>query len=228
VSIEVKKSSDLKANLRQTILSIGDSRTGKTHFIGTMCEHEKVLVINAEDGLATIADKQFDAIKVNSFAQFKEALNWYMSVGHKDYTMLSIDSLNRVQSYLQYELDADGKLSQNQWGEVLATMRKFIDVLSKQCPTSLHITSMAMESKDELTGQIRIYPNIQGSFKYDLTGYFDTVLFHTCAPDKDGSTKYWCQIQGDSRVIAGSRHQALKGMKNIPADYGFIKSKVGG
>lgn len=228
MALQIQKSSDMKPAERQTILSIGDSRTGKTHFIGTICDHEKVFIINAEDGLATINGKNFDFVKVNNFAEFKEALNWYMTEGYKNYNMLSIDSINRVQSYLQYELDESGKLSQNQWGELLATMRKIIDVLSKRCPTSLHITSMAMESRDELTGQVRIYPNVQGSFKFDLTGYFDTVLFHTCALDKDGQTKYWCQIQGDSRVIAGTRHQQFKGLKNIPSDYGYIKTKLNG
>ena len=220
--VKIIKSEDMFVNRRQTILSMGDSRTGKTAFLGTICDHEKVLILNAEDGLSTIEGKKFDAIRVTTFKEFKEALNWYLTEGHKDYTMLAVDSINRVQSFLAFELDKDGKLTQNQWGEVLATLRKVLEVLQTKCPTGYFMSSMAMESKDELTGRIRIYPNLGGAFKYDLTGYFDTVLYHHAKADTKGETQYYCQLQGDTRVVAGSRLTGLKGIKNIPCDYGIM------
>jgi hypothetical protein len=224
--VTITKSADMFKNRKTSILSIGDSRTGKTYFLGTMCAHEKVLIIDVEGGLSTIEGKSFDSVRVKTFKEFKEALNWYMSGGYNDYTMLSIDSINRVQAMLATELSPDGTLTQNQWGEVLATLRKILDVLSASCPTAFHVTSMAMESKDELTGRIRIYPNIQGSFKFDLTGYFDTVLYHHAKPDTKGDTQYYCQLQGDTRVIAGSRLVKLKGIKNIHCDYGEMLSLI--
>ena len=224
--VTITKSNEMFKDRKQSILSIGDSRTGKTFFIGTMCDHEKVLVIDVEGGLSTIEGKNFDSIRVKTFKEFKEALNWYMSEGSKNYTMLSIDSINRVQAMLAVELQPDGKLTQNQWGEVLATLRKILDVLSASCPTSFHVSTMAMESKDELTGRVRIYPNIQGSFKFDLTGYFDSVLYHHAKPDAQSNTQYYCQLQGDTRVIAGSRLIKLAGIKNILNDYGQIISLI--
>lgn len=223
MAIQVTKSADMFKNRKHSLLSIGDSRTGKSYFLGTICDHERVLIIDAEGGLSTIEGKNFDSIRVKTYKEFKEALNWYMGGGYKEYTMLSIDSINRVQALLAQELSPDGQLTQNQWGEVLATLRKVVGVLADMCPTSFHVTSMAMESKDELTGRVRIYPNIQGSFKFDLTGYFDTVLYHHAKPDTKGDTQYYCQLQGDTRVIAGSRLVKLKGIKNIHCDYGEFK-----
>lgn len=226
-------SSDMFKDRRKTILSMGDSRTGKTYFLKTMCKHEKMFIIDVEGGLSTAEGENFECVRVTTFKEFKDVLNWYTGAAKlagfpdrstKNYTMLAIDSANRLQTLLVHSIQPDGKLTQNQFGEVLATMRKLFETLESKLTTGLFVTSMAMESKDELTGRVRIYPNVVGAFKYDLTGYFDTVLYHHAKVDTKGDVKYHCQLHGDSRVVAGSRLLKLKGIKNIPCDYGTMLS----
>ena len=221
--MEIKKSSDLVADAKVNTLSIGDSGKGKTWFSGTISDYGKPFIIDAEKGLMTSANKEFDYTEVNTFKEFGEACQWYMK-NYKEhgYTHLVIDSITRLQQYLAKEIAVDMKLTQQQWGELLATLRKTIDWLTKQCPTHVHVTAMAMESKDALTGGIKIFPNIQGAFKHDLAGYFDVVLYHDCG-EKEGKQVYWVQTQGDQRITARSRLDSIKKLNKFERnDYGII------
>jgi hypothetical protein len=224
--MQISSSKDLFKHAKTNTLSMGDSGKGKTWFVGTIADHGKPLVIDAEGGLMSALDgenREFDYIKVDTWDEFANACQWYMSNAvEKGYTHLVVDSLTRLQQYLGDKISPGGKLTQQQWGELLATLRKTVDWLTKQCPTHVHVTAMAMESKDELSGGIKIFPNIQGSFKHDLAGYFDVVLYHDCG-EKDGAQMYWVQTQGDQRVTARSRLDGIKKLNKFERnDYGII------
>ena len=221
--MEIKKSKDLIKNAKVNTLSIGDSGKGKTFFVGSIADYGKPFVVDAELGLMSAADKDFDHVSVDTFKQFGNACRWYMD-NYKEhgYTHLVVDSVSRLQQYLAREISPDMKLTQQQWGEILATLRKTIDWLTKQCPTHVHVTAMAMESKDDITGAIKIYPNIQGAFRYDLAGYFDVVMYHDCG-EKEGKQVYWVQTQGDQRITARSRLDSIKKLNKFEINnYGII------
>lgn len=229
--MQVQSSSNLAKNIRINSLSVADSGTGKTHFLGSICNHGKLFVIDTENGLLSIADKDFDYITIDSWDEFGEAYKWFLkNYEEKGYTHLGVDSVTRLQQYLVDKISkGTGKISQNEWGVVLASLRKMIDHITKTCPTHVHMTAMAMESKDELTGATKIYPNIQGSFKHDLCGYFDLVLNHQCGPDKEGKQAYWVQTKGDRRIIARSRLESLIKLNNKePSDYKIVAKLIKG
>ena len=221
--MKINNTKDLASGERVTSLSIGDSGKGKTFFAATIADYGKPFIIDAECGLATAADKDIDFTTVNTWAEFLSACAWYFkNYEAKGYTHLVVDSLTRLQSYRAKELSDTGKLTISQWGEILADLRAVTDRLTKHCPTSLHINAMAMESKDELSGAIKIFPNIQGAFKHDLAGYFDVVLYHDCA-EKKGEQVYWVQTKGDQRVSARNRYDSINPMKkHEPNNYGII------
>lgn len=230
--MEIQSSAKITKGGRTTSISIGDSRTGKTHFIGTIAEEgRKLFVLDAEDGLKSIADKSFEYKTVNNWSEAEAVLNWYMSEGHNNYTHLAIDSLNRLQAYLVDDItskpDEHGKnagiMTINKFGILLAKMKKIVDVLTKICPSSVHMNVTAMESKDEVTGAVKLYPALQGSFKHEVLGYFDTILYHKTISDANGQ-KFWCQIGGDNRVIAGTRLAKLREAfgTQMPNDYKHI------
>jgi hypothetical protein len=222
--MEVKSSTDLVLNPKCNTLSIGDSGKGKTWFIGTIADYGKPFIIDSERGLITAADKTFDYVDVNNFKEFGEACKWYMeNWEEKGYTHLVVDSITRLQQYLAKEINEDMKLDRQQWGELLATLRKTVNWLTKECPTHVHVTAMAMESKD-MDHNVKIFPNIQGAFKHDLAGYFDVVLYHDCG-EKDKKQKYWVQTEADGRIQAKSRLHCLKKLnKYEPNTYQIINN----
>lgn len=211
--MEVSSSTDIMKEVKVSILSIGDSGKGKTYFSGTICDYGKPFVIGAEGGEMTIADKVFDYKSVATWEEFLNVCAWYFkNYKERGYTHLVVDSITRLQQYLALEKDPNGKLTMSQWGEVLASLRKVVDRLTKSCPTHLHMTAMAMEDKDDVTGQIKVFPNVQGRFRFDLAGYFDVVLYHDCG-EKEGKQVYWVQTQGDQRITAKSRLSSIGEMK---------------
>lgn len=79
------------------ILIYGKNKTGKTTFLGTM--GDKMLVVNMEDGTASIRDSGADQWDVHSW-QDVEDLYWYVKQGLEDgdfpYTTLGWDTLTRL------------------------------------------------------------------------------------------------------------------------------------
>jgi len=227
--MEIKSSKNLLDNVRVNSISVADSGKGKTYFIGTICDYDngKPFIIDAEGGLATVADKDFDYVTVNTWDEFLEACTWYYNNAKESgYTHLVIDSVTRLQKYLSNKMAPTGKVTQAQWGEILASLTAIIDRLTKTCPTHLHVTAMACESKDDLTGMTKIFPSVQGQFKYDLCGYFDIVLYHDCGMKKDKQV-YWTQTEGDERIVAKSRFNSVKQLGKFQANnYGFINEII--
>jgi len=224
--MQILNNQDIMNDTKVHSLSIGDSGKGKTWFIGTICGHGNPFIIDSEGGLKTIRDKKFEAVQVNGFQEFKEAVGWFMqNYQEKGYTHLVVDSFTRLQQYLIAEQCGDNKPNFDDWAVVLASLRKVVNFLTKECPVPVHMTAMAMESKDELSGMVKVYPNIQGSFKFDLAGYFDVVLYHNCGGQGD-EQKYWVQAKGDERITARSRLQGLN--KYEPNDYSIIVNLLKG
>jgi len=233
--MEIKKSGDIANSTKTTSISIGDSRKGKTYFIGTACDLCRVFIIDAESGLKSIKDKKFDFVTVNTWKETEDALTWYLTEGYQNYDLLAIDSITRIQSYLKEQLkdgpDEHGKnkgnMTMGKYDILAIKLRKVVDVLTKKCPTSVHMTAMAGEFHDELTGATKIYPNLQGGFKFDLLGYFDTIMYHNMAVTKDGE-QYWCEIAGSERNCAGTRLAELKATygKAMPNNYKCIYDAV--
>ena len=244
--MDIKTAEDLKTMTKTTTVCIGDSRKGKTHFLGTMTDYGKLFVIDCESGLASIRDKKFDFVTVSNWEEAREALNWFMVEGQTKYNMIGIDSITRLQSYLKQFLilQPDGYTEANPNGtgknrgimtmskyDVLATMlRKVVDALTKLDGISFHANAMACEDKDAVSGMVKIWPNLQGGMKFDLVGYFDTVMYNQMGKNADGKTVYWSEITGSDRNSAGTRFKEVRTKygDTMPNDYGCIVAALKG
>ncbi len=206
------------------ILLIGKPKKGKTHFIGTMSDHEKVFIVSLEKGLAPIKGKKFTGVEVSNFKEFQEAVEYFMKSYKKEgYTCLAIDSITRMQSYLISELNGGKvkeKLTFDKYAEMLATMRKMLDALTKAQDFCVVIVAHEREADDMKASSNG--PLLDGAIQYEIGGYFDTVLVAENGLDKDGKIKYWLKVQGNERCIAGTRLQHLKGKSVIPCDYKYL------
>lgn len=238
--MDIKTSEELKTNGKTTTICIGDSRKGKTYFLGTMSTHGKLFVLDCEQGLATIKSAKFDYATVSNWEEARDVLNWFMVEGQTKYTMFGLDSITRLQSYLKQFLinKPDGYTESNPNGngknagimtmskyDVLATMlRKVIDALTKLETVSFHANAMACEDKDAVSGMVKIWPNLQGGMKFDLIGYFDTIMYNQMGKNEAGETVYWTELAGSDRNCAGTRLQELKEKygATMPNDYGCI------
>jgi len=203
------------------ILLIGKPKKGKTHFLGTVAEHEKLFIVSLEKGLTPIAGCKFEAAEVESFVEFQEAIEYFMkNYKAKGYTALAIDSITRMQSYLISKLNngkTSEKLTFDKYAEMLAVMRKLLDGLTKAQDFMTIIIAHEQESDDTKGSSNSAL--LDGSIRFEIGGYFDTVVVAENGLDKDGKLKYWLKLQGNEKCIAGTRIQSLKDKKNIPCDY---------
>ena len=221
----MKSSKELLTDRRIKSLSIADSGKGKTYFIGTMIDCDvKPYIIATEKGLGTICDKEFDYEEVNDWNSLRQELAWYYN-NYKEhgYDCLVIDSLTKAQQYLIKSVIGEAtKVTQPQWGEIKERMKRLVQQIVDTCPTSFHMTVMAQESEDELTGIKKVMPCLDGAIRNWLPGEFDIVLYHDCGL-KGGETQYWVQTQGDQRIIARNRYDKLKKLNRLePNNYSVI------
>jgi len=211
-------------------LSHGDSGKGKTHFIGTMCKFGRPFIIDTERGLLSIADKdgQYDHSTVSTYREFVAAVDWYFANAvEKKYTYLVVDSITRLQRLLIDEilkvpmgdtLSAlalkPKTLSIREWGEINTTMTAVVDTICLKSPTSVHFTALSGESTDEVSGITKVWPLVQGGFRFQLPGFFDLVLYHD-SQLKDGKVNYYIQTEGCARNIAKNRMGHLGKLKTF-------------
>lgn len=225
--MEIKSGKDI-AKIKSHLLIIGKPKKGKTAMLGTVANHEKLFIISLEKGLTTLTGGDFDYVECGDYDAFKEALNYFMkNYKEKGYTALGIDSITRAQSYLIAKLlgpaKADGKarkLDFDGYSEMLATMRKLLDVLTK-AEDFVTIMIAHEEDKDDSKNTSN-WPLLDGTIKYEISGYFDTVLVCENGLDTKGNLSYFARIQGNEKCIAGTRLKHLANVKAIANDYKFL------
>ena len=221
------QSSTALAQARSHTIVVGKSGTGKTSLIGTACDHEKVFVISLENGLQSIADKQFDFERCETYAEFKREINWFMkNYKERGYTLLAIDSITRLQRMITQDMNdksKSSKLTYDEFAELLAIMRKLCDVITRSRDFSSIITCLDVETKDDTKGVIKENPNLEGKFAFEVFGYFDNAVVSRVGRGKDGKLTYWLEVAGDERTAAKTRMTHLRGMTTIPNDYKYLK-----
>jgi hypothetical protein len=225
---------------RLCTLSHGDSGKGKTYFVGTICEKGKPFIIDTERGLLTIEnlEGQYDHTTVHNYTEFATACDYYFeNAKEKGYTHLVIDSVTRLQKLLIDQilkvpesttlsaLSLKPKtLSIREWGEVNSTMNSVIDNICSRCPTSVHMTALSGESTDKVSGITKVWPLIQGGFRFSFPGYFDMVLYHDSTMT-NGKVTYHIQTEGCNRNIAKNRLSHVKKLRALePNSYEVISN----
>ena len=118
----------------------------------------------------------------------------------------------------------DKKLSYDEFAEILATMRKQLDMLTKS--TDFRVIMLCHEEDKASGGNMNNYPLLDGAIKFEIAGYFDIVLVSQCGLDtKTKKMKYWCKLQGNDKCVAGSRLKHLRGKATIPNHYEHLINK---
>lgn len=221
--MEIKSSATIGKKRKHTLI-IGKPKKGKTHMLGTVADHENLFVIDSENGLETISNKEFDFVEAKDYDQFKEGIKTFFEQKDKrGYTALGIDSITRVQTYLTASIlkkNDRKKANYDDYNEILASMRKLIDGLTKADDFSL--VCLAHEEDKDDSKNTSNWPLLDGAFKFEICGYFDTVVVCDDGLDSKGKKVNFARLSGNGKCVAGTRLQHLKGTDKIPNDYGYL------
>ncbi len=190
------------------ILLMGDSGTGKTHFLGTM---PKPFVADFDNGVTTLAGKDVGATiySPSEWQKFKTLVEiWRKSGPQEEYQTFCLDSLTMAaDAAMRYVLEKNGRLTGQptiaDWGEAIREVKDMMGFLTTlKC--HVVVTSHSQLVKDELLGDIQWVPLIFGKdLPHRLGIWFDEVYLTTIVNSIAGGQKtneYRLQVKPDSRV----------------------------
>jgi phage nucleotide-binding protein len=173
---------------RLKILIFGKSGAGKTTLAGTI--EEPTLIISAESGLLSLADKECDVIELNTDDEGKllprekridRLMDIYKFLNNSEnkYKWIFIDSLTEIGQNLIEKLNVkyptpDKKLMM--WGEYSQEIRGIIKAFRDLPNYNVVFTCLAVEDRDE-NGRLEIGVDLAGKISQQVPQYFDEVLY---------------------------------------------------
>lgn len=187
------------------ILIMGDSGTGKTHFLGTM---PKPLVLDFDRGLQTLQGKPVQGLYMTGWSQLKQLVQEWRKGPQYGCETLALDSLTMAaDAAMQFVLEKNGRGSAQptiaDWGEAIREVKDLLGYLTT-LPCHVVVTAHTQLVKDEVLGDIQWVPLIFGKdLPHRLGIYFDEVYLTTIANTISGGQKtneYKLQVKPDSRV----------------------------
>ena len=189
------------------MLIFGRSGAGKTTITATA--GEPTLVLSAESGLLSIADKEVDVIELNSddngnplpkekrIERLMEAYKYVCSEDAAKYKWLVIDSITEIGQNLVEKLQKDFPERKDGlvlWGEYSKQMRSIIKAFRDLPKLNVVMTALALEEKDE-NGKTQIGIDLNGKISQQMPQFFDEVFFLHVRKDENGNAirKLLCQ-----------------------------------
>lgn len=184
----------------------GDAGMGKTTFCSTA---PNPIIVSAEAGLLSLADKDIPVIEVGSYADLKAAFKFLKS--NDDYDTICLDSLSEISEKLLAEYKTQEKDKRQAYGRMADDMMELTKGF-RNLQKHVIMTSKQALHKDEHTGKITYQPYMPGqAFTQQVPYYFDLVL--CIRVDKDGSR--YVQTQPDISYQAKDRSGKLN-KKEVP------------
>lgn len=188
------------------ILIMGDSGTGKTHFIGTM---PKPFLADFDRGYATLAGQEVKAIAYSKedWQAFKNELQAWRKGARYGCETFALDSLTMAGEAAMYHVlkkngRANGQPTIADWGEAIREVKDALDWITT-LPCAVVVTAHMQLEKDEVLGDIQYRPLIFGKELPARLGiWFDEVYSTTVTTKLDQgktTTQYRLQVKPDSR-----------------------------
>ena len=207
-------------DFRPNMAIIGDTGTGKTHIVGTLCQLFPTVIISSDlEGLATLRkmglsnveivdildwnqvwDKFGDirkAIKngcrglaLDDFGATQETLVWKTHTQARGRQEEGMSREQRDEFMRKNILLANRRLQLQHWGEITGASRSFLREV-KLLPWSFLIATFVEDLREHpRTGEEHLYPDLAGNLRYTVGARFSVVANTFKAPYE--GKMHWC------------------------------------
>jgi len=187
------------------LLIFGESGVGKTVLASTAAlvpSMSPMLFLNIEGGLLS-AQKQaprlklpkgsIKSLRLNKFLDIEPIYNTLADSEHSFRTVV-IDSLTELQKCSMEQImrdvarkDATRDLdipAQRDWGKTIEQIRRVVRGF-RDLDMHVIMTCLAKEDKDELTGEVKVRPDLPGKLAGQVPAFFDEVFYMYNAVKED-------------------------------------------
>lgn len=213
------------ANTGASILKMivfGESGAGKTTLAGTI--NEPTLIISAESGLLSLANKKIDVVDISiddngdvipkekRIARLGEVYQYLVTEeARKKYKWVFIDSLSEINQNMLEQLNTEfpeRKDSLVMYGELSKRMRSMVKTFRDLPYYNVVFTALSDFDKDE-NGQRFIGISLVGNFSNKIAAFFDEVFYLHVERDADGNTKRVLVTEKSDKLVAKDRSGKL-------------------
>lgn len=207
---------------RLKILIYGGPGVGKTTLAGTL--NERTVILSAEAGLLSLAEKNIDVIdlttddngklirKENRLARLADVYTYLMGdEARKKYDWIFLDSLTEIsQNMIEalQEIYPDPKDNWTLWGEYGKKARALIKNFRDLPYYNVVMTALDKEEKDENQRRY-IKVDMQGKIGTQLPALFDEVFYMGIKKQEDGTHSRYLMTQPFENMIAKDRSGKL-------------------
>jgi phage nucleotide-binding protein len=216
----MKLTTTRKAATKVKILVYGQAGMGKTTLCGTA---PKPLIISAEGGMLSLADKDLPVIEVTSTSDIYEALEYVQSKKGKKFKTICLDSVSDIAEVVLNDLKKESKDPRKAYGNLADEMMELIRAFRDLKSHHVYMTAKAKRAIND-EGDERFFPSMPGQqLITNLPYMFDEVLALRIWKDEDGDEYRYLQTQPDYYYEAKDRSGKLKAMEKPDLNYIFRK-----
>lgn len=223
--IKIKKTSEVKLDGVKSII-YGPAGVGKTVLCSTA---PKPIIISAEQGLLSLADKDVDFVEVKKIAEVQQAYDYFTKSNDHDYQTICVDSLSEIGEVVLAEFkknEKDGRQAYMKLATALnAMVRNFRDIKGK----NIVFTAKVRTIEDEDTGITSYVPSMPGRVMPDALPYLVDVVLPMRIGGKKGDQYRYLQAGMDIRWVSKDRSGKLdaKEKPNLTALFDKIINGTG-
>lgn len=187
-------------------LVYGESGVGKTVLISTAPDP---LIISAEEGMLSIADKDLPVLEIKSVKDFEEAVDWLEGSEAKGkFKTICLDSLSEIAEIVLSDNKSKNKDGRAAYGDTNDYISKYVRRL-KKLPFNFYSIAKIGYIENE-SGVSRFMPSMPGkTLTKDIPYWFDLVLCMQIGKDKEGNDYRYLQCQPDVKYLAKDRSGKL-------------------
>lgn len=222
----IKLTTTQKSSNKVRALVYGDAGVGKTVLCATA---PNPIIISAEAGLLSLADKDISVIEVKSIQDVQDAYKFLTeSADAKGFETVCLDSITEIAEVLLSQLKADCKDPRQAYGELAEKMthliRSFRDIPNYHTYFSAKMTRV----EDEHTGIATFRPSMPGrSLLNSIPFYYDEVMALKIGETEEGKSYRYLQTNPTLQYTAKDRSGKLDEMEkpDLTAIFKKILSK---
>jgi len=189
-------------------LVYGEAGAGKTVLCGTLPDN---VIISAENGLLSLADKNIPVIEIASADDCFEALAFIQNSHEaKQFKTVSLDSISDIAEVMLADYKKQYKDPRQAYGMLADDMGDLVRSFRDLFDRNVYFTAKMVAVLDEYSGLMKYLPSMPGkSLTNALPFFFDEVLALRIYADENGENWRYLQTAMDMQYTAKDRSGKL-------------------